>query len=138
MCQSPDALPIRFAALSVLQLIAKQAQCEASLSIIGTKAYPPTLFLSTEALPTRAGVVFPGVGCRFLTQHAISRGRRYDEDGDYLTETNPQREVHAVVVDMPQQALLEYASPDTWGALPTFDPPVEEFPTKPVLQVALN
>ena len=54
------------------------------------------------------------------------------------TETNPQREVHAVVVDMPQQALLEYASPDTWGALPTFDPPVEEFPTKPVLQVALN
>jgi len=121
-----------------LQLIAKQAQCEASLSIIGTKAYPPTLFLSTEALPTRAGVVFPGVGCRFLTQHAISRGRRYDEDGDYLTETNPQREVHAVVVDMPQQALLEYASLDTWGALPTFDPPVEEFPTKPVLQVALN
>ena len=53
------------------------------------------------------------------------------------TESNPHREVHAVVVDMPQQALLE-ASPDTWGALPTFDPPDEEFPTKPVLQVALN
>ena len=30
-----------------------------------------------------------------------------------------QREVHAVVVDMPQRASLEYASPDTWGALPT-------------------
>ena len=49
-----------------------------------------------------------------------------------------QQEVHAVVVDMPQRASLEYASPDTWGALPTFDPLDEESPTKPVLQVALN
>ena len=60
-----------------------------------------------------------------------------------------QHEVHAVVVDMPQRASLEYASPETWGALPTSDPPDEEFlptfdppdeesPTKPVLQVALN
>ena len=49
-----------------------------------------------------------------------------------------QHEVHAVVVDMPQRASLEYASPETWGALPTFDPPEEESPTKPVLQVALN
>ena len=32
-----------------------------------------------------------------------------------------QREIHAVVVDMPQRASLEYASPDTWGALPMFD-----------------
>ena len=54
------------------------------------------------------------------------------------TETNHQREVHAVVVDMPQRASLEFASPDTWGALPTFDPPDEEFPTKSVTQVALN
>ena len=49
-----------------------------------------------------------------------------------------QHEVPAVVVDMPQRASLEYASPETWGALPTFDPPEEESPTKPVLQVALN
>ena len=48
------------------------------------------------------------------------------------------REVHAVVVDMPQRASLKFASPDTWGALPTFDPPEEESPTKSVLQVALN
>src|SRR5688572_12586895 len=65
------------------------------------------------------------------------------------TETNHQREVHAVVVDMPQRASLEFASPDTWGALPTsdppdeeflptFDPPDEEFPTKLATQVALN
>ena len=49
-----------------------------------------------------------------------------------------QHKVHAVVVDMPQRASLEYASPETWGALPTFDPPEEESPTKPVLEVALN
>jgi hypothetical protein len=48
-----------------------------------------------------------------------------------------EREVHAVVVDMPQRASLEYASPDTWATLPNFDPPNEESP-KPVLQVALN
>ena len=54
------------------------------------------------------------------------------------TETNHQREVHAVVVDMPQRESLEFASPGTWGALPTFDPPEEESPAKSVLQVALN
>ena len=54
-----------------------------------------------------------------------------------IAPTN-RREVHAVVVDMPQRASLEYASPESWGTLPTFDPPYEESPTKPVLQVALN
>jgi len=53
-----------------------------------------------------------------------------------------QREVHAVVV------ALEYASPDTWGALPTFDPPYEQSPYEQspyeqspattVLRVAMN
>ena len=54
------------------------------------------------------------------------------------TEINHPREVHAVVVDMPQRASLEFASPGTWGALPTFDPPDEEFPTKSATQLALN
>ena len=49
-----------------------------------------------------------------------------------------QHEVHAVVVDMPQRASLAHASPDTWGTLPTFDPPYEQSPTTPVLQVAMN
>jgi len=48
-----------------------------------------------------------------------------------------QREVHAVVVDMPQRSSVEYASPDTWATLPNFDPPDEESP-KPVVQLALN
>jgi len=48
-----------------------------------------------------------------------------------------EHDIHAVVVDMPQRASLEYASPDNWASLPNFDPD-EESPTKPVLQVALN
>ena len=57
---------------------------------------------------------------------------------EIVVATTDQHEVHAVVVDMPQRASLEYASPESWGTLPTFDPPYEESPTKPVLQVALN
>jgi hypothetical protein len=49
-----------------------------------------------------------------------------------------QHEVHAVVVDMPQRASLEHASPETWDTLPMFDPPYEPSPTTTVLQVALN
>ena len=57
---------------------------------------------------------------------------------EIVVATTDQHEVHAVVVDMPQRASLEYASPESWATLPTFDPPTEESPTKPVLQVALN
>jgi hypothetical protein len=49
-----------------------------------------------------------------------------------------QHEVHAVVVDMPQQVSLEHASPETWSTLPTFDPPYEQSPATTVLQVAMN
>ena len=48
-----------------------------------------------------------------------------------------QHEVHGVVVDH-QRASLEHASLETWGTLPTFDPPDEPFPVTTVLQVALN
>ena len=54
-----------------------------------------------------------------------------------IGEANLERDGGTVVVDMPQRASLECASPDTWATLPNFDPPDEESP-KPVLQVALN
>ena len=57
---------------------------------------------------------------------------------EIVVPTPDQHEFHAVVVDMPQRASLEYASPKSWANLPTFDPPTEEAPTKPVLQVALD
>ena len=80
----------------------------------------PTRVANVEADDTMGAAIPSSVNCIPTTQIAV------------------QHEVHAVVVDMPQRASLEYASPDTWGALPTFDPPDEESPTKPVLQVALN
>ena len=56
---------------------------------------------------------------------------------------NNQREVHAVVVDMPQGASLSHASPETWGTLPMSDSPYEQSPYEQspattVLQVAMN
>ena len=80
----------------------------------------PTRVANVEADDTMGAAIPSSVNCIPTTKIAV------------------QHEVHAVVVDMPQRASLEYASPDTWGALPTFDPPDEESPTKPVLQVALN
>jgi hypothetical protein len=44
----------------------------------------------------------------------------------------------AQAVRQQKAASLGYASPESWGTLPTFDPPNEQSPTKPVLQVALN
>jgi hypothetical protein len=49
-----------------------------------------------------------------------------------------QHEVHAVVVDMPQRASLAHASPETWGTLPRSDPPYEQPPATPMLQLAMN
>ena len=84
----------------------------------------PTRGANVEADDAVGAAIPSSVNCIPSTQTAVAQA--------------DQHEVHAVVVDMPQRASLQYASPDTWGALPTFDPPDEESPTKPVLQVALN
>jgi hypothetical protein len=47
-----------------------------------------------------------------------------------------QDEVHSVVVDMPQVISLAYASPETWGSLPTSVRQYEEPPATPTLQLA--
>jgi hypothetical protein len=59
-----------------------------------------------------------------------------------------QEEVHSVVVDMPQVMSLAYASPETWGSLPTsvrqYEQPMlqlspyEQPPAAPMLQLAMN
>ena len=84
----------------------------------------PTRVVNVGADDTMGAAIPSSVNCLPSTQIAVTQAY--------------QHEVHAVLVDMPQRASLQYASPDTWGALPTFDPPDEESPTKPVLQVALN
>jgi hypothetical protein len=45
-------------------------------------------------------------------------------------------EVHSVVVDMPQVISLAYASPETWGSLPTSVRQYEQPPATPMLQLA--
>jgi hypothetical protein len=49
-----------------------------------------------------------------------------------------QDEVHAVVVDMPQEISLTYADPKTWGDLPMPLQPYEQPAATPVLQFAMN
>ena len=83
----------------------------------------PTRVANVEADDTMGAAIPSSVNCIPSTQIAVAQA--------------DQHEAHAVVVDMPQRASLEYASPDTWATLPNFDPPNEESP-KPVLQVALN
>jgi hypothetical protein len=45
----------------------------------------------------------------------LSLNRRSTE---LVVRPTDQHEVHAVVVDMPQRASLEHASPETWDTLP--------------------
>jgi hypothetical protein len=49
-----------------------------------------------------------------------------------------QDEVHSVVVEMPQEISLSYASPETWGNLPMPLEPYEQPAATPVLQFAMN
>ena len=98
--------------------------CLIAAAVAGLTTPNPTRVANVEADDTMGVAISSSVNCIPSRQLAVARA--------------DQHEVHAVVVDMPQRASLEYASPDTWGALPTFDPPDEESPTKPVLQVALN
>jgi hypothetical protein len=92
----------------------------------------------------------------FLTTAALSATtmvdfiRAWSLEGDIPLETgippsremvvlpSDQHEVHAVVVDMPQRASLAHASPETWGTLPRSDPPYEQPPATPMLQLAMN
>jgi hypothetical protein len=98
--------------------------CLIAAAVSGSTTLDVTRVLNLEGDVAMGTAIASSLNCIPSTQLAVLQA--------------DQHEVHAVVVDMPQRASLEYASPDTWGALPTFDPPVEEFPTKPVLQVALN
>jgi hypothetical protein len=69
---------------------------------------------------------------------AISYTPNCIRSSEIVVFSSDQREVHAVVVDMPQRASLEYASPDTWDTLPMSDPPYEQSPATTVLQVAMK
>jgi hypothetical protein len=57
---------------------------------------------------------------------------------EIVVSPSEEHEVHAVVVDMPERVSLAHASPETWGTLPMSDPPYEQSPATPMLQLAMN
>ena len=89
--------------------------------------------VSTTLYHTR--VLNLGVDGAMRTAIPLSLNRRSPE---LVVRPTDQHEVHAVVVDMPQRASLEHASPETWDTLPTTDPPYAPSPATTVLQVAMN
>jgi hypothetical protein len=91
------------------------------------------VFAPTTLYPTR--VLNLGVDGAMRTAIPLSLNRRSPE---LVVRPTDQHEVHAVVVDMPQRASLEHASPETWDTLPTTDPPYAPSPATTVLQVAMN
>ena len=105
-----------------------------SFCLIATAVFAPTTpYPVREANLERDGAlgaaIPSSVNCIPSTQIAVAQA--------------DQHEVHAVVVDMPQRASLEHASPETWGTLPMSDPPYEQSPYEQspattVLQVAMN
>jgi hypothetical protein len=89
----------------------------------------PTSVLKLEGDGTMGTAIPSSIKCVPSTQIAVLQGY--------------QHEVHAAVVDMPQRASLEHASPENWDTLPTTDPryepsPYEPSPATTVLQVAMN
>ena len=95
--------------------------------LIAAVVFAPTTY------PTR--VLNLGVDGAMRTAIPLSLNRRSPE---LVVRPTDQHEVHAVVVDMPQRASLEHASPETWDTLPTTDPPYAPSPATTVLQVAMN
>ena len=95
---------------------------------------PPTSLHFTRALSLDGDVV---------TRTAIPSTLNCVPSREIVALPSNQQEVHAVIVDMPERASLEHASPETWGSLPMSDPLYEPSPYEPssattVLQLATN
>jgi hypothetical protein len=98
--------------------------CLITAAVAALTTQNPTRVANVEADDTMGAAIPSSVNCIPSTQTAVAQA--------------DQHEVHAVAVDMPQRASLEYASPDTWDTLPMSDPPYQQSPATTGLQVALN
>jgi hypothetical protein len=102
--------------------------------------------LTTAALSPPTSVHFTralGLDGDVATRTAIPSTLNCVPSTEIVALPSDRHEVHAAVVDMPQRASLEHASPETWGSLPMSDPPYEQSPYEQspattVLQVAMN
>ena len=92
-----------------------------------------TVDVSAPTTPTLLSNVDGAVATRAIhsTLHCVQLA-------EIVVLPSDQREVHAVVVDVPQRASLEHASPETWATLPMFDQPYEQTPAATMLQMAMN
>jgi hypothetical protein len=72
------------------------------------------------------------------TWTVCSSSRPCAQSTEIVALQSERDEVHSVVVDMPQVISLAYASPETWGSLPTSVRPYEQPSATPMLQLAMN
>jgi hypothetical protein len=93
-----------------------------------------TVDVSAPTTPT----LLSNVDGAVATRTAIHSTLHCVQLAEIVVLPSDQREVHAVVVDVPQRASLEHASPETWATLPMFDPPYEQTPAATTLQMAMN
>ena len=100
-----------------------------SLCLIGAVVYVPTTLHLTRASNLDADAM----------KKAITRNVSPSSPTIIVDLQSEPGEVHSVVVDMPQVISLSYASPETWGSLPTTVRPYEQPPaTGSVPQLAMK
>lgn len=101
-----------------------------SLCLIGAVIYVPTTLHLTRA---------SNLGADDAMRNAITRNVSPASPTIIVGLQSEPGEVHSVVVDMPQVISLSYASPETWGSLPTTVRPYEQPPaTGPVTELAMK
>jgi hypothetical protein len=99
-----------------------------SLCLTGAVVSAPTVLGFTSAQNLHGSDVISITATRNATSPLQST--------EVVALQSEQNEVHSVVVDMPQVISLAYASPETWGSLPTSDRQYEVPPATPMLQLA--
>ena len=106
---------------------------------IGMKRVLLSLCLSLAVLfaPTALDWL-PAQGGDPISLAAIRNAESPFQSIETVAIRSEQDEVHAVVVDMPQEISLTYADPKTWGDLPMELGPFEQPAAAPVLQFAMN
>jgi hypothetical protein len=101
-----------------------------SLCLIGAVVYVPTTLHFTRA---------SSLGADDAMKKAITRNVSPASSTIIVGLQSEPGVVHSVVVDMPQVISLSYASPETWGSLPTTVRPYEQPPaTGPVRELAMK
>lgn len=105
-----------------------------SLCLTGTAVFAPTTLHVALALNLEGD----NAVCTAITRNVSPSSSTCVQLTQIVAPQAEQDEVHSVVVDMPQVISLTYASPETWGSLPTSVRPYEQPPATPVLQVAMS